>query len=266
MNIKEQNIEMEIPNPEIKGQPSVYIGKISLGSAELHALNSSTPRELYIFGATVKTGEIHSQFGELKRLELMIAEKKMATNEIIYHHLAQFNYSIMYKRKFDKTTSESVDMLKKKDILYLNKPPRWKASEASIPKYKNKLFYFCTQIYLPENKTTKQYLIWGATLFIFLFVTERDELLVQVFEQDTSQQTAEDHYKLEALMGEFEENYKNIDIVKEIIKKGDKYLHDYILNHKRTDKQILELLLEYGKSKTFKNEVSKRIRQTAKEK
>jgi hypothetical protein len=256
MNIKEQNIEMEIPNPEIKGQPSVYIGKISLGSAELHALNSSTPRELYIFGATVKTGE-------LKCLELMIAEKKMATNDIIYHHLAQFNYSIMYKRKFDKTTSESVDMLKKKDILYLNKPPRWKASEASIPKYKNKLFYFCTQIYLPENKTTKQYLIWGATLFIFLFVTERDELLVQVFEQDTSQQTAEDHYQLEALMGEFEENYKNIDIVKKIIKKGDKYLHEYILNHKRTDKQIWELLLEYGKSKAFKTEVSKRMKETA---
>ena len=266
MNIKEEKIEIEITNPEINGQPSVYIGKISLSDKELNSLNSSTYRELYIFGASVKTGEVHPKFGELKRIEFMVAEKKMEPNEIIYHHLAQFDYSIMYKREFDKTTRECVDMLKKQDILYINKPPRWKASEASIPKYEDKLFYFCMQIYLPENETTKQYLTWNTTLFVFLFVTEQDEMLVQIFTQDTSQQTAEDHYKLEALMGEFEKNYRNVEVVEKIIKKGDKYLHDYILNHKRTDKQILELLLEYGKSKTFKNDVSKRIKQTAKEK
>jgi len=151
--------------------------------------------------------------------------------------------------------------LKKKDILYLSKPPLWKATEASIPMFGDKLFHFCTQIYLPKNNTTKQYLTWDTTLFVFLFVTEQDELLVQIFQQDTSQQTAEEHYKLEVLMGEFEKKYTDIDKVEIIIRKGDKYLHDYILNHKRTNKQILELLLEYGKSKTFKNEVSKRIAQ-----
>ncbi|MDR2905756.1 MAG: hypothetical protein LBU73_07375 [Helicobacteraceae bacterium] len=261
MNIKEQKVEIDISNPEIGGNPSVYIGKISIGENELKTLNSSIHRELYIFGASVKTGETHPKFGELKRLELMVVEKKLETNEIIYHHLAQYNHSVMYKREFDKTTYECVDMLKKKDILYLNKPPLWKASEASIPKCGEKLFRFCTQIYLPENNTTKQYLTCGATLFIFLFVKEQDELLVQVFAQDTSEQTAEDHYKLEALMGDFEKNYADIDKVEKIIKKGDKNLHDYILNHKRTNKQILELLFEYGSSKAFKNEVNKRIKQ-----
>ena len=261
MNIKEQKVEIEIPNPEIEGNPSVYIGKISIGQNELNALNSSTHRELYIFGASVKTGETHPKFGEITRLELMVVEKKMETNEIIHHHLAQYNYSVMYKREFDKTAYKCVDMLKKKDILYLSKPPLWKATEASIPMFGDKLFHFCAQIYLPENNTTKQYLTWDTTLFVFLFVTEQDELLVQIFQQNTSQQTAEEHYKLEALMGEFEKNYTDIDKVEIIIRKGDKYLHDYILNHKRTNKQILELLLEYGKSKTFKNEVSKRIAQ-----
>lgn len=259
MDIHEKKILLDIDFPEIKGSPTVFIDKIILDKSELEVLNSSTFRELYIFGAIVKTGEVHLEFGELKRLEFVVIEKKIETNEFVQHHLAQYN-SVMYKCDRDRTSGESVDMLKADDILYLKRLPKWKASEASIPKYKDKLFYFCSQIYLPKNKTTKQYLTWGTTIFVFLCVTEVDELLMQIFEQDTSAQTAEDHYRLEEQMFEFDENYSKIENVKKIIQEGDKLLHSYILNHKRTNKEILELLLEHGKSKAFKNGVLKKLK------
>jgi hypothetical protein len=194
----------------------------------------------------------------LKQLELVVVEKKLDTNDMIFHSLVQHE-SIMYKREFDNTSSECVDMLKEKDILYIDRLPKWKAPEASIPKYHETLFYFCKQTYIPSNKTTQQYLTWNETLFTFIFITEQDELLVQIFGQDTSQQTAEDHYKLEEQMYEFDKNFEKLKIVEKLIKNGDKYLHDYILNHEKTDKKILELLIEYGKSKAFKSEVMKKL-------
>jgi hypothetical protein len=259
MNIHEKVINLDIDFPEIDGNPTVFIDKIILEKTELEILNSSVSRELYIFGAIVKTGEIHWKFGELKRLEFIVVEKKSETNEFIHHHLVQ-DESVMYKRKKDLTASECVDMLKKKDILCLRRLPKWKASDAGIPKYGDKLFYFCSQIYLPENKTTKQYMSWGTTIFVFLHVTEEDELLVQIFTQDTSLQTAEDHYRLEEQMLQFDKNYLKIEVVEKLIKKGDKFLHEYILNHKKTTKEILALLLEDGNSKAFKNEVLKKIK------
>lgn len=260
MNIHEKEITLAIDFPEINGSPMIFIEKIILDETKLKLLNSSTPRELYIFGALVKTGEVHADFGELKQLEFIVIEKNTQTNAITQHHLAQFNDSIFYKREHDQTSYEAVDMLKKKDILYLNRLPKWKASEASIPTYTDTLFHFCSQTYIPENKTTKQYLGWDETFYTFLHITEQDELLIQIYTQETSAQTAEDHYKLEEQMLAFDKNYKKIEVVESLIKKSDKFLHDYILNHKKTDKQILELLLKHGTSKAFKSEVSKKLK------
>jgi hypothetical protein len=260
MDIYQKNLLIDIDFPRIKGFPSIFIDKITLGKSELETLNSSTFRELYIFGTIVKTDEIRlNKPVQIKRLEFIVIEKKVETNEFIQHHLAQYN-SVMYKREKDVTTSSCADMIKKKDILYLKHFPKWKISEASIPEFNNKLFYFCSQIFLPENDTTKQYMSWGQTIFIFLHVKEDDELLVQIFTQDTSLQTAEDHYKLEEQMSQFDKNYGKIEVVKKMIKKGDKFLHEYILNHKKINKEILEILLEYGTSKQFKSEVLKKLK------
>ncbi len=170
MNIHEKEIILSIDFPKIKQSPTVFIDKINIYKPKLKLLKSSTPRELYIFGAIVKTGEVHLKYGKLKRLKLIAIEKNLNTNELIYHQLAQYN-SAIYKRELDNTSDECVDMLKKKNILYLDKLPKWKASEASIPKYGDNLFYFCTQTYIPKNKTTKQYLTWKTTLYTFILIT-----------------------------------------------------------------------------------------------
>jgi len=259
LNINEEPLDLGFPNPEIKGVPTLFIGKITLGQEELEKLESKIPRELYFFGAVVKTGEVHFKYGELKRLELMLMEKNLETKESIQYHLAQ-NNSIMYKSASDKTDNyECVDMLKKKDILYLHRPPKWKASDASIPKYNEKLFYFSTQFYIPENKTSKTHLGWDETLYVFLYATENDKLLVEVFIQDTSGQTAEDHYKLEEMMAEYDASYNKPDKVHQLLKKGDKYFHEYVLEHKRTNRQTLENLLTFAKTKKMETEVRKRL-------
>lgn len=260
LNIKEEPLDLGFPNPEIKGTPTLFIGKITLGQEELTQLESKIPRELYLFGAVVKTGEVHLKYGELKRLELILVEKNLETKESIRYHLAQ-NNSIMYKSASDKTDNyECVDMLKKKDILYLHRAPKWKASEASIPKYKERLFHFSTQFYIPENKTNKAHLGWDETLYVFLCATENDKLLVEVFVQDTSGQTAEDHYKLEEMMAEYDASYNNPDKVHQLLKKGDKYFHEYVLEHKRTKRQTLESLLSFTKTKKMVTEITKRLK------
>lgn len=260
LNIKEEPLDLGFPNPEIKGIPTLFIGKIILGQEELEKLESKIPRELYFFGAVVKTGEVHFKYGELKRLELMLVEKNLETKESIHYHLTQHN-TIMYKITSDKTDDyECVDMLKKKDILYLHRAPKWKASEASIPKYKEKLFYFSTQFYIPENNTNREHLGWDETLYVFLYATETDKLLVEVFIQDTSGQTAEDHYRLEDMMAEFDASYNNPDKVHQLLKKGDKYFHEYVMEHKRTNRQTLESLLTFAKTKKMATEITKRLK------
>lgn len=261
-NILEEKIDINIEYPKIKNTPTVFINKIIIDESKAELLKSSILRELYIFGAVVKTGEISLKYGEIKQLEFVVVEKKLETDELIYHHLAQHR-SVMYKRDFDDTEEECVDMLTldKVAMPYLKRKPKWKISEASIPTYNGNLFYFDSQIYIPENSTTTKCLgTWEETFYIFLYVTEEDELLIQIYTQETSVQTAEDHYKLEIEMGEFDRNYGNIEVVDKLIKKGDRFLHDYIINHKKTNNEILELLLKYGKSKKFKKEVTKRLK------
>ncbi len=260
MDILNKNIMPEVEYPTIKGNKTVYIDKITVDEKSCEILKTNTPRELYIFGASVKTGEVHFKFGELSRIEFAVVEKNLKTNTQTTHFLAQYNYSIMYKREQDNTTYECVDMLKKKDIKFLNLKPRWKASEASIPKINNDLFYFAKQTFIPRNKITETYLTFEETFFTFLYVTEQDELIVQIFTQDTSAQTAEDHYKLEELIAKYREiSNKPVEIEK-LIKQGDKYFHEFVLETKPLKKETIESLIKFGKTKAIVSEAQKLLK------
>lgn len=260
LNLKHEHLDLGFPNPQIGENPTLYIGKVVLGDDEVNKLNLSTKRDLFIFGAVVKTGEVHFQYGELKRLELIVVEHNLDTNMISQRHLAQFNNSIFWKVDGEETLGEAADMVKKKDIPCLKNPPRWKASEASIPTKDSKLFCFAQQIYAPENKTSKEFGIFRETLYIFLYGEVDDRLLVQIFLQDTSAQTAEDHYKLEGWIADFEKYYKNLETVEELIKQGDKFFHEYILASKKRNQHILKILLKYAKTKAMKSQIEKQLK------
>lgn len=248
---------LDIPWPEIQGNQAVFIERIKLEQADLEILGSQIERELYLFGGKVSTGEVHPEYGELFSVHYLVIEKQLNSGTLIYHPLSQ-NAEVTYSRKGEATRPVCVDMIKKKDILFLRRPPRWNASEASIPTCNGQMFHFCSQVYLPQTATNRKSLTFVTTVFLFVHVLEQDELRVQLFAQDTSEQTAEGHYRLESQMMRFEEYYNNPTVVLQLIRAGNKLLHEYLLNHPKASKQTLELLAEHGKTKALKAEAAKR--------
>ena len=77
LNSKEENIDLGFPNPEIKETPTVFIGKIELTGETAKILSTPIQRKLYIFGASVKTGEVSLKYGELKSVEFIVLEKNL---------------------------------------------------------------------------------------------------------------------------------------------------------------------------------------------
>lgn len=253
---KPKTIDIELLERE-KGSTH-FIGKIVFNPIDLKVLNSTTKRELYIFSHLItKNEKVNFVYRDVTRLEFTIVEKHIETQQTITHSLAQFvnANSCLYQSKTDIkiTSSECADMVSRKDILYLDRLPKWKVSEGEIPMYDNTPFYFCTQCFgfVPNGE------IADEVYYIFIKIKEDDQLLIQIHTQDISQQTAEQHYKLEEDIAVFNKNYNNTTIVEKLIKNGDKFLHEYILNHKKTTPQIADVLLKYAKSESFKKQVIK---------
>jgi hypothetical protein len=48
--------------------------------------------------------------------------------------------------------------------------------------------------------------------------------------------------------------------VHQLLKKGDKYFHEYVMEHKRTNRQTLESLLTFAKTKKMATEITKRLK------
>lgn len=258
VNMHGQDPMLDIPWPQIQGSQAVFIERITLAGADLEILGSQIERALYLFGGTVFTGEVHPEYGRLRRVHYLVIEKQLHSGALIHHPLSQ-NEGVMFSRKGEDTERACVDMLKKKEILFLRRPPKWKASEASIPVCNGQLFHFCSQVYLPETATNRNYLTFVTTVFLFVHVLDQDELRVQIFTQDTSAQTAEDHYRLESQMMRFEQDYNDPAVVLQLIKAGNKLLHEYLLNHPKASKPTLELLAEHGKTKALKAEAAKKV-------
>ncbi|VFS47546.1 Uncharacterised protein [Budvicia aquatica] len=114
---------------------------------------------------------------------------------------------------------------------------------------------FLGQFYAAKSKLMNQYFGSGQSIYLFTLASG-DTLKFQAFMQDTSEQTAEDHYRLEEQMMAFDSHYKHIDEVEILIKAGDKYLHQYIAEHKRSGKEILTVLLQYAKTKVLNSRYS----------
>ena len=257
INMQGQDPMLDIPWPQIQGNQAVFIERITLAHTDLVILGSQIERALYLFGCKVNTGEVHPEYGELWRVHYLVIEKQLNSGALIYHPLSQ-NEEVMYSRKGEDARPVCVDMIKKKDIRFLRRPPRWNASQASIPTCDGQLFQFCSQVYLPQTATNRKYLTFATTVFLFVHVLEQDELRVQIFTQDTCEQTAEKHYWLESQMRRFDEDHNVPAVVLQLIRAGDKLLHEYLLNHPMASTHTLELLAEHGKTKALKAEAAKR--------
>lgn len=113
VNMHGQDPMLDIPWPQIQGNQAVFIERITLAGADLEILGSQIERELYLFGGTAFTGEVHPEYGRLRRVHYLVIEKQLHSGALIYHPLSQ-NEGVMFSRKGEDTERACVDMLKKK--------------------------------------------------------------------------------------------------------------------------------------------------------
>lgn len=244
-------------SPKLNNEPTVFLGKIVIDNMLIPESPIPISREITVFGGLHKTlrkdGKIE------KRIEFLVNEFNPNSGNLRQHHLAQHN-SIMYKTPETPDEYECVDMLKNKDIKFLFSPPRWKKSDASIPLYGKHLYIFTKQFHAFESNINKEFFTWDKSCYVFIYATDEDELSIQIFTQDTSTQTAEDHYKLETKISEYERHFRCVTTVESLIKSGDKYFHEYVLEHKsKTSIETLKLLLQYAKTKSLKAQIERKI-------
>lgn len=241
-------------NPAISGFPSILLGQLQISAEDANAIGAISARSITVFGAKVDTGQMWNNI-KLFRNELLVVDDTGSTRT--EYQLAQHN-NCVYSVPNDQVCEEMGDMFDIGKIRCLRRPPKWKHADASIPMHGGETLLFLGQFYAANSKLMNQYFGSGQSIYLFTLASG-DTLKFQAFMQDTSEQTAEDHYRLEEQMMAFDSHYKHIDEVEILIKAGDKHLHQYIAEHKRSGKEILTVLLQYAKTKSLKQQILKRL-------
>ena len=258
MDIYGKEIEFDFDYPVIGDNKPLFIGTIDLSESEIMAkLGTKIPRKLFLFG-----GE--SEFPgdpESVATNYNVVELNTITERTESHHLSQCGESTFWQEEGDDTGGIPADMLKKKDCPSLFHHPRWRLSWMSWPTYQERMFFFAQQLHVPKNKFTSNPLTCPVTLYVFVLPVENGRLMVQLMEQPTSIQTAEQHYKLEQAMIDYNENRDNLAVIEKLIKTNSKDFHEYLLeDDPKVSQKTLELLSEHGKTKKIKEQAQKRLK------
>ena len=124
-------------------------------------------------------------------LEYFVAEQRSGRWSL--HRLLQ-SVSVTYSEGDEKADYVPAVDVRDPRALSLGEPPEWKVSEAVWPTSDGKPMIFLGQVELPDSELTRRLLTWGITLFLF---ANGAELEFKVVEQDTTSQTAEEHYRNE---------------------------------------------------------------------
>ena len=256
VNIREEVLDLGFDNPLIQGQPSILIGQTSLTEEEMRTLGGEEPRELFIFAAKIPVP--HPKYPNAWRMEFLVRETT-PSGLIFEHHLFQ-NRSIFFEREDDRGEGASADMLKPKDIRHLRRRPKWKVSGAGIPVGQGGLYHFVSQFYISTNPSTLKYLCAGDAIFLFAEARSNDALSIKIFSQDMSAQTAEEHYRLEEMMAEFDRHHKDSEKIESLIRRGDKDFHRFVLDHPRVRHDFLLMLLKHAKPKNLRAEIEKKLK------
>lgn len=257
INNQSSEIDKDISdNPTMSGFPSILLGQLQISVEEAKVIGAISARSINIFGAKVNTGQVWKGIA-LFRNELLVVDD---TGEIqTKYQLAQRRHCV-YSASGDEVCEEDGDMFDIRKIRCLHRPPQWKHASANIPMDGDETFFFLGQFFAKNSMLVNQY--FGSDQSIYLFALANGDILrFQAFMQDTTEQTAEDHYRLEEQMMAFDRDYKNIEKVAALSRAGDKYLYQYIADHKRSGKEILDLLLQYAETKKMKQQIIKRLKQ-----
>ena len=236
----------------------VFLGKLRIDAAAIERLGlEPNTSELKLFGArrpcTTPPGSWRAEY---------LVDEQSTQGASRAHHLTQHGRSVFHTAPDDASTSAAVDMLKKEEMPCAGRRPRWKAGEASWPTSDGKPSLFLGQLYISETPTTKERFSWGEAVFVFASRTEGG-LQLQIYSEDMTAQTAEDHYRIEGMIAEFGANFPDVTVLQPLITSGDRYFYEFLFEHPKLDDATLALIAQHGKTKAVRNRAAKELRRRA---
>ena len=143
------------------------------------------------------------------------------------------------------------------EFRWLRSRPRWAEDEGAWPFWRHKPLVFIGQTHLTENPATRNHLTWGCMVYLFAGQTG-EQMEFKIVEQQVGIQTAEQHYRAEELMGQFASNPMDIQVIRHCVEEGDRFVHEFILHHRRVTESALKLLACKGANKEIRDAAAKR--------
>ena len=248
--------------PTLDDAPTLFIAQWSIRRDDPSVPDSFPDTDIYLFGGRrlypPEKLPAHLRHEPSYTIEFKLVDYSVQTSTISERHLWQHD-TIPYCEVDDPGNYQCVDMMSKKDFRYIWRKPRWKPSEASWPCTNSKPMLFVGQVLVRENDVTRQYFTWDTVIFLFVDEIDVGVMRFSIFTQDIGIQTAEDHYKAEELMWLFESNRSDDAVVARCIKEGDRYVHEFILEHNGVTNYALQLLAKNGKNKSIRTAAQRKL-------
>jgi hypothetical protein len=139
--------------------------------------------------------------------------------------------------------------------------PRWAQDEGEWCFIGGKPMIFLGQTSVPEGKDTPQGAPTGEMIYLFFDQTASGREF-KVISQTCGEQTAEDHYRLEEQLARFHQLGGTPQAANELVKKGDKWAHRFLLDRPDLAKATLELLARHGAARELKEQAKARLKES----
>lgn len=153
---------------------------------------------LYLFGSRYDLEDVlvaGESLGEGYFLEYSVAWQDGTGTWTVVRLLQRA--SVPYSDVDERQDYAPVERVRDPMSLSVLTPPRWEdVDEAVWPLFRDKPMRFVGQVSLPENQTTRQFLSWGLTVYLFYAVDDAG-IRCKVIEQRAGTQSLEGHYREE---------------------------------------------------------------------
>ena len=144
-----------------------------------------------------------------------------------------------------------------RDFRWIARRPRWTGGEGNWPFLGDRPMFFVGQFMPAKNKVPSEYFSGGDMWYVFIGENAEGSE-IKLYHQSVGEQTAEDHYRAEDMMGEYARNPHNPAVVSKCVKEGDRYVHEFLLEQRNLSPLALELLASKGRNKEIRDAAAKR--------
>jgi hypothetical protein len=143
-------------------------------------------------------------------------------------------------------------------FVWISHRPRWTEDEGEWCFIAGKPMIFVGQTAVPEGKDTPEDAPAGEMIYLFFDQTVSGREF-KVIAQTCGEQTADDHYWLEEQIARFHQLGEAPQAANELVRKGDKRAHRFLLDRADLAKETLQLLAKQGATRQLREEARARL-------